>query len=126
MSCIAGRRPFETFETPPLQFLGEQVGPVETRLKDALTALLRNHRNVAAAFLARALHDGHRPGIVLALATDGEEDDQLVEQTGRIFASMFDASAHLDVIFLSDEQETDIGTVCPAFYRRARRWWPWS
>ena len=126
MSCIAGRKPFDTFETPPLQFLGEQVGPIETRLKDALAALLRGNRNVAAAFLARVLYDGHRPGVVLALATDSAEDEQLAAQIGRIFASLFDASAHLDVIFLSDEQETDIRTVCPAFYRRARRWWPWS
>ena len=87
-STTAGRR-FDTFDTPLLQFLGEQNGTPERRLKNAIAALLCNDRGVSAAWLARALYDGRTPGVVLGLAADRDEDAQLVEQIGRIFVSTF-------------------------------------
>jgi hypothetical protein len=106
---------------PPVSFLGEQDGPAEQRLKQALDAVLRKSRIVASAYLCRILYEDNTPGVALGLATRGEESEALVNDIGATFASIFNASAHLDVFFLSEQRHAEIRKVCPAFYQRS--WW---
>lgn len=115
--------PLEELTIPPVSFLGEQDGPTEQRLKQALDAVLRKSRIVARAYLCRILYEDNTPGVALGLATRGQESQALVEEIGAAFSSIFDASAHLDVFFLSEERHAEIRKVCPAFYQRSRRWW---
>ena len=79
----------DEFTTPDITFLGEQDGPAERRLKEALGVLLWLDRSVIRAYLARVRHDGKTESVMLALLTDGEDDSvRLVAQAGKIFAAL--------------------------------------
>ncbi len=107
------------FSTPDITFLGEQDGPAEQRLKEALTVLLGLDATVTRAYLARVLYDGTTSGMMLGLVTDDEdENEKLVEQLGKAFAALFNTSAHLDIVFLNDELDAEIRKACPPFYDR--------
>jgi hypothetical protein len=109
----------EQFPIPEIEFLGEQDGVAERQLKDALVALLRRDPTVDRAYLARVRYNGKANGVVLGLLTDGDDESEaLVKQVGAAFASIFNAKAHLDIIFLTDAQDADIRKVCAAFYQR--------
>ena len=111
----------EQFPIPEIEFLGEQDGMVERQLKDALVALLRRDPTVDRAYLARVRYDGTTNGVALGLLTDGDDESEaLVKQVGAAFASIFNAKAHLDIIFLTDQRDTEIRRVCAAFYQRPR------
>ena len=112
----------DEFTAPDITVLGEQDGPAERRLKEALGVVLGLDHGVLRAYLARVLYDGKTPGVMLALLTeDGQDSEKLVAQAGKTFAALFNTTASLDVIFLSDEKDAEIRNVCPPFY--ARRAW---
>jgi SseB protein C-terminal domain len=107
------------FSTPDITFLGEQDGPAEQRLKEALAVLLGLNATVRRAYLVRVLYDGRTGGVMLGLLTDDEEEcEKLVDQMGKAFAALFNTKAHLDIVFLSDEQDAEIRKACPPFYDR--------
>ncbi len=109
----------DEFTTPDIAFLGEQDGPAERRLKEALAVVLGLDARVTRAYLARVLHDGRTSGVMLALLTDDEGDsEKLVAQAGKIFAAMFNTRAQLDVIFLTGGKDAEIRRVCQPFYDR--------
>lgn len=109
----------DQFPTPELKFLGEQDGPAAKRLKDALAMVLHQDLGVDKAYLARVLYDGKSTAVILGLKTDDEVDsEKLVARAGKAFAAIFNAKTHLDIIFLDDAQNAEIGKVCPSFYDR--------
>ena len=109
----------DEFPAPDITFLGEQDGPAERRLKEALAVVLGLDANVTRAYLARVLHDGKTSGVMLALLTaDGRDSEELVAQVGKAFAALFNARANLDVVFLDGEKDADIRKVCPPFFDR--------
>ena len=111
------------FSTSDITFLGEQDGPPEQRLKEALAVLLRLNATVIRAYLARVLYDGTTSGVMLGVLTDnGEECAKLASQVGKAFAALFNTRAHLDIVFLSDERDTEIRKACPPFYDRNARY----
>jgi len=112
----------DEFATPDITFLGEQDGPAERRLKEALGVVLGLDRSVIRAYLARVLYDGKASGVMLALLTDdGEDSEKLVAQAGKAFAALFNTRENLDVIFLCEEKDAEISKVCPPFYARRAR-----
>jgi hypothetical protein len=107
------------FSTPDVTFLGEQDGPPERRLKEALAVLLRLNATVTRAYLARVLYDDTTRGVMLALLTDDEENrEKLVRQLERAFAALLNTEAHLDIVFLSRERDAEIRKRCRPFYDR--------
>lgn len=110
----------DEFTAPDITLLGEQDGPDERRLKEALGVVLGLDRTVIRAYLARVLYDGRTSGVMLALLTDGDDSEKLVAQAGRTFAALFNSKASLDVIFLSEEKDVEIRKVCPPFFARKR------
>lgn len=118
MPHASAAMPYDTFDTPPLEFAPLAGDAVEQDLKAALVPLLQRCDEVKRAYLARVHYDGKTGGLVLGLVTPGEDNEELVAEIGKLFASMFDASQHLDIIFVSDEQLTAIEKVAAAFYRR--------
>lgn len=98
-------------------FTGEQDGPAESQLKAQLAQLFTTHPGVAEAYLARASIDG-QTSVVLAARADGIDEAALATQVGAVFATIFNARAHLDVLFLDAERQAQVRRVCPAFYRR--------
>jgi SseB protein C-terminal domain len=109
----------DSFVIPDITFLGEQDGPAERRLKEALAVVLGLNPTVTRAYLARVRHDGRSDGVMLGLLTTNEQNNEkLAGQVGRTFAALFNAKSNLDIIFLNAEQDREIRKVCPAFYQR--------
>ena len=109
----------DEFSTPDITFVGEQDGPAERRLKEALAVVLGLDASVRRAYLARVRYDRTSSGVMLALLTDDEEDsEKLVAQAGKTFAALFNASASLDVIFLDGGKDVEIRKVCAPFFVR--------
>ena len=109
----------DEFPTPDITFVGEQDGPAERRLKEALAVVLGLDPSVRRAYLARVRYDRTTSGVMLALLTDDEEDsEKLVTQAGKTFAALFNARASLDVIFLDAGKDIEIRKVCAPFFER--------
>jgi hypothetical protein len=104
-------------EAADIVFVGEQDGPAESQLKVQLARLFARHPGVAQAYLARATLDG-QTSVVLAARADGVDQSELARQVGTVFARIFNTRAHLDVLFLDAERQTQVSRVCPAFYTR--------
>jgi hypothetical protein len=100
-------------------FLGEQDGPAERRLKEALTVLLGLGASVTRAYLARVVYNDKTSGVMLGLLADDDRDsEKLAGQIGKTFAALFNTRADLDIVFLSDERDAEIRKACPPFYDR--------
>jgi hypothetical protein len=109
----------DEFATPDITFLGEQDGPAERRLKEALAVVLGLDGSVTRAYLARVRYDGRSSGVMLALLTDDQQDsEKLVAQAGRTFAALFNTKASLDIVFLSNAKDAEIRKVCRPFLDR--------
>jgi hypothetical protein len=102
-----------------ITFLGEQDGPAEQRLKEALAVLLGLGASVTGAYLARAVYDDKTSGVMLGLLTGDYRDcEKLARQIGKTVAALFKTSADLDIVFLNNERDAEIRKACPPFYDR--------
>jgi hypothetical protein len=101
-----------------VHFLGEQDGPPERLLKNRLTEFLQRDKSVHRAYLTKASFEG-QAGVALCLKTQFGADRGLAEKIGAIFGTIFNAHEHLDIIFLSDQQESELIKVCSAFFHSA-------
>ena len=65
---------------------------------------------------------GAKPDAPLAVALcvklrEGHDVKQdVVQVASKQFASLFNASQQMDIVFLSDQQELELGRVCRPFY----------
>ena len=112
----AGHTP-EELEVQRVAFVGEQDGPVEQRLKQALAELFRLEHGVTGAYLVRAMVDG-QPTVILGVCADSVDKSRLAAQVGSVFALIFSANQHLDVAFLSRAQRAEVSRVCQPFFAR--------
>lgn len=111
------RRKSREMQVAQLVFLGEQDGPPERELKEQLAKLFLSSSTVKSAYLARIAYESQStPGVALCLRTESAQDQTLVENAGKIFASMFGTSEHMDIVFLDERQETELLKVCRAFF----------
>ena len=107
------------YSAPEITFLGEQDGPAERRLKEALAVLLGLGATVTRAYLARVRYDDKTSGVMLGLRTDDERNSEKVAgQMGKTFAALFNTRADLDIMFLDDERDAEIRKACAPFYDR--------
>ena len=100
---------------PKVEFIGEQDGPPEQVLKERLTELFQRNRSVQKAYLAR-IRIGDQTGVALCLKHQFGPDRGLAEKIGGIFAIVFNAHEHLDIMFLSSAQQTELDQVCRSFF----------
>jgi hypothetical protein len=102
-----------------ITFLGEQDGPAERRLKEALAVVLGLGASVTRAYLARVAYDDKTSGVMLGLLTDDDRDcEKLAGQIDKTIAALFKTSADLDIVFLNTERDAEIRKACPPFYDR--------
>jgi hypothetical protein len=101
-----------------LNFLGEQDGPPERELKEQLATFLDRGQWARVAYLARVTYEKMAPANV-ALCVRGQtgQDRVFAEQVGRIFGPIFGSHEHLDIIWLSPEQEAALMQVCKPFFK---------
>ena len=114
--------PFELRARGGVRFVGEHDTGPERELKVALSSEFAHTPGVRAAYLARVRYGAAGGGaaaavgdeVTLCIRSLAPEDAAYTGRVGRVYGGR---RAHLDVLFLSDEQEAELSTVCPAFYR---------
>jgi hypothetical protein len=99
---------------PLVQFLGEQDGPPERELKKGMAEILSTDPRVARAYLARVGYG--QSGDEVALCISGPDDPRLVNQIGRYVHGVLPKGVHMDVLFLSGSQESELARCCRPFY----------
>jgi hypothetical protein len=105
-----------------VDFLGEQDGVPARELKAELRTVLEAESQVQTAYLARVTYENSAaPEVALCLRAELKEHGQmvLVTEVGRVFAARFGRKEHLDILFLTPEDEVLLRAVCSAFFRRA-------
>ena len=112
-----------------VQFVGEQDGTPEREFKDRLASSLRA-MGVRKAYLAVVSYDERKApqntagdgaaamnvALCLSLEDTAAEKHDIVERAGHDFAAMFGPTQHMDIIFLTDQQEAALKKVCRPFY----------
>lgn len=111
-------RPPEQWIARSIRFVGEQDGPPERELKDSWVPILQCRPEVQRAYLARVIFDNRDSGdVVLAVRSTAGYDPALEQELGKTFMlSGFLSTVHLDVVFLTPEQDGQIAAMCPPFY----------
>ncbi len=98
-------------------FLGEQDGQVERELKAALADFLPVHRTISLVYLARVSYrETPGSGVALCLRGGSEDAPVLVAGIGEVFKKLFNPTQHLDILFLSDSQVSELERVAKPFY----------
>jgi hypothetical protein len=105
----------KAMHVPSIQFLREQDGAPERLLKAQLAQLFLGRKAILRTYLAQFVA-GTSVGVALCLRTSTGPDADLVKDVGSVFARIFGSHEHLDILFLSEEQETLLITVCRPFY----------
>jgi SseB protein C-terminal domain len=113
-------RPPDIIEPKLIEFIAEKTeGPPERELKQKLVPILEEAGDISAAYLAIAdYRDGSPPSVVLCLRSEKGDDPVIVSRIGKIFAQVFNAKEHLDVLFMDAQKESAVRTVCSPFYVR--------
>ena len=112
------RRKFDERRVTDLCFLREQDGPNERSLKKSLRQLFQQNQAIERAYLVLAQLQG-RPTVILGLATQCGPDMRMVNDVQFAFASVCNVKEHLDIVFLTAEQEAHLVEVCQPFYNRS-------
>jgi hypothetical protein len=110
-------RPSLELQRGEVRFIAEQDGAIEQDLKRRLIEIFQNTNTVTKAYLAAVDYgDLTTYSVALCLRSPSKPDSALVDRIGAVFASLFSSDEHLDILFLNDEQEKRLQSVCPAFY----------
>ena len=113
---------FEEICASEIYFVGEQDGRSERLLKDKLTDFFRRDESVNKAYLAKVnFAEDKNASVVLGLQTQFGPDKGMVAKIGAIFALVFNAEEHLDILFLTDSQEIELTKVCRPFFQKTSK-----
>ena len=109
----------QSFIPEPVDFVGQQAGPVEDELKSAFQQVFAVTPTVQSAFLAR-IYRGREPrqSVAVCIRSTIGMDDKVEDRLSAIFKSRFRADQRLDFLFLMEEEEMRLREVCPPFYER--------
>jgi hypothetical protein len=111
------RRAPQEIQVSTVHFVCEQDGPPERMLKQKLTGFFARDKSVKAAYLAKVGYgDQNNEGVALCLRTEFGPDKGMASKIGTIFASLFGAQEHLDLLFVDEKQESELKRVCPPFF----------
>ena len=98
-----------------ITFISEQDGPIERQLKTALLPAIRR-AGAERAYLARASFQGS-PDTAVILCLAAPENSSAVREISEVFAVLFNASEHLDILFLTGSRhEASLSAVCRPFF----------
>ena len=111
-------RPPEHWVAQSIRFVGEQDGPPERELKNRWAPILQRKSEVQRAYLARVLFDGRDSvDVVPAVRSTTGYDASLEQELGNVSASSeFSSKCHLDIVFLTPEQDAQIAAACTPFH----------
>ena len=98
-----------------VRFVCEQDGVPEQQFKDALIVALQALPAVQKAYLAR-VDFGDPSAYPVDLCLSASEDPGAVHAVSAVFGRIFQAKQHLDIVFLTPQQETELARICRPFY----------
>ena len=100
-----------------IEFLWEQDGQTEGRVKAALVREFASRLDVQRAYLVRAGFQPKDPtAVALCMCVTGSDQKRIVERIGEIAREQLPRSMFFDVLFLTPEQEAEVSAVCQPFY----------
>ena len=105
------------------RFMRGPEGYRETELQNELAAYFRTKSQVHAAYFPTIKYESAAykgPALCLKTCYAGDTMD-LVDAAGVIFTHWFVQPERIDIIFITDEQETELVKVCPPFYSKPGR-----
>lgn len=109
----------QSFLPEPIDFVGQQVGPVEDDLKSAFRQVLGMTPTAQSAYLARVYREKARQATVAVCVRSATGMDlKLEERLMGIFRSRFRGDQRLDILFILEAEEARLREVCPPFYER--------
>ena len=111
------------FYIPKIEFIREQDGVPERRLKSGVNELFKIKEEILRAYLVRVKYNNETKDInsldvALCIKKIAGSDDRLAKKIGEIYASQFGVGKYLDIIFIDDEKENRIKKVAKPFYQR--------
>jgi hypothetical protein len=112
---LSTAKPPQEMHVSEVQFLGEQDGAPERLLKARLSEFFQRDKSVHRAYLTRTRIEG-QASVALCVKTQFGADRGLAEKIGAIFGMIFNADEHLDIVFLSEQQESQLKRVCSTFF----------
>jgi hypothetical protein len=108
-----------SFMPEPVDFLGQQAGPVEDELKTAFLPVIAATPTVQSAYLARVYRSkAPKPSVAVCIRSSIGEDVKVEDKLTAIFKSRFRGDQRLDFLFLLEEEEIRLRSVCPPFYEK--------
>ena len=111
------KKHLEEVQVPKIRFFGEQDGAPESELKNRLVGFFQRDQSVVKAYLAQVAYSEQSPmAVALCLRSQFGSDRGVAEKIGKLFASMFSGHEHLDIIFLDEQQESELAKVCSPFF----------
>ena len=114
--CVKPRsEKFQELRVLHVRFIGEQDGLPERLFKHRLVGLFGCEKTVDMAYLARVDLGGVH-GVALCLRAASGSRGSIIASVGQIFSLIFSGQEHLDILFLSESQESQLRQVCRAFY----------
>jgi len=107
-----------SLEVNRVVFVGEQDGFSERELIKRLIEYFKESQNHAlSAFLVRVSYDKlSTQHVALAIRSEICDKTAIVSNASRIFSGLFGKHEHLDILFVSSEQEKDLRKVCKSFF----------
>jgi hypothetical protein len=106
----------EQFQAQEIQFLTEKKGRFEDEVKSALLPLLQSRPELRQAFLVAVAYNSSEQSVALCLESSGSNRKALVEDIRGVFSRVAGTNAHMDIIFLTAEQQGNVLRVAKPFY----------
>jgi hypothetical protein len=99
-----------------LEFLAEKTGKSEAEFKLKIKDFLSGVNQKIRAYLALVEYEDKSLNVVLCFKSKEGENINIVNAIVDIFENMFIKGEHLDILFLTDEQEFKLREVCFPFF----------
>jgi len=116
-SYASGSRAPVEFTVRPPRFLGEQDGVPERQLKEKLVRMFDLVPWVTTAYLARVRYgDSKLASVALCVVGQPGQNRVFAEQIAGIFASIFGSHEHMDIIWITPEQDQELASLCRPFF----------
>ncbi len=106
----------DQFEAQEVQFLAEKTGRFEDEVKSALLPLLQSRPELRQAFLVAVAYNSSEQSVALCLESSGKDRKTLVEEIRGVFSRVAGTNVHMDIIFLTPEQQGNVLRVAKPFY----------
>jgi hypothetical protein len=107
--------------TKKINFIVEQDGPSEQELKNLLYIYFIENSTISKVFLVRVSYDDSpEEHVALCIREDKGNREEIFKEVGRLFNDLFGSHEHLDVLFVSSDQEKDLLKISSPFYQRGQ------